>query len=107
VLTLIQKLKQKYTPILFTGNFKPVFENYQKKINMQEYFDHLFLSYEYGRRKDDPEMWNLILEKTKLNPEEVLFIDDNPRYIEIARNRGVRSILFTNQEVTEIIEAIE
>ncbi|MCQ4034533.1 HAD family hydrolase [Kaistella montana] len=36
--------------------------------------------------KPDPKIWHVLLEKYQLNAEESVFIDDNPKNIEIAKN---------------------
>lgn len=38
--------------------------------------------------KPDPKIWHVLLEKYQLNAEESVFIDDNPKNIEIAKNLG-------------------
>lgn len=47
-------------------------------------------------------MWDIILKETKLNPEDILFVDDNPEYLGVARNKGIQVILFDEN----LLEAI-
>jgi len=99
VLNQVRHLKKSYKTILFTGNFKPVFENYQKKIDLKEYFEDIFLSYEYGRKKNDPEMWKIILSKTRLKNSEIIFVDDNQEYLKVAKEQGIKTLEFNKDAI--------
>ena len=52
-------------------------------------FDKMYLSHEIGVRKPNIEAFQFILKQQKLNPNEVLFIDDSPQHIEGAKKLGI------------------
>lgn len=45
--------------------------------------------------KPDPKLYQILLDRYNLNPEETLFIDDNPQNIETARLLGFQTIHYT------------
>jgi len=52
-------------------------------------FDKMYFSHEIGVRKPNIEAFQFILKQQKLNPNEVLFIDDSPQHIEGAKKLGI------------------
>ena len=52
-------------------------------------FDKIYLSHEIGIRKPNSEAFQLILNQQKLNPKEVLFIDDSYQHIVSAKKLGI------------------
>jgi 2-haloacid dehalogenase len=60
----------------------------------------LFLGQE-KTRKPFPEIYQLTLSRFNLKAEESLFIDDNLRNIEAARELGIHSIHFENPDQLE------
>ncbi|MBU1198723.1 MAG: HAD-IA family hydrolase [Nanoarchaeota archaeon] len=93
---LVLKLKKKYTVALFSNNFRPVFANYD--VNLKKYFDEVFLSYELGLNKIHDEIWNIIIKKLTFEPSEILFVDDNDKYLHYAKNKGIKTIHFKDVE---------
>ena len=55
-------------------------------------FDEVVLSYQVGAIKPQPVMYETILARLGVLPEEAVFIDDQPRYVEGARELGIKSI---------------
>ena len=47
--------------------------------SLEYYFDALYLSYKLKMMKPCEKIFNLILEKENITPEETLFVDDGPR----------------------------
>ena len=61
-------------------------------------FNHVFNSYDLGKGKSDPSLFTDVVNKLKLQPAEVLFIDDSEKNVQTARNMGLRAILYANHE---------
>ena len=57
-------------------------------------FDHLVLSHEAGARKPEPAIYQKALELTVASPEECVFFDDIPEYVEGARRLGINGVQF-------------
>ena len=56
------------------------------------------LSWEEKVIKPDPAIYQLLLERYNLKPEECVFLDDTEKNVISARNMGMQSIVFQNKE---------
>ncbi|MBV9560081.1 MAG: HAD family phosphatase [Bradyrhizobium sp.] len=61
-------------------------------------FDELVLSGDVGCVKPDPEIFELLLARRKLDPAACVFIDDNAANIETAQRLGFVTIHYTEHE---------
>lgn len=61
-------------------------------------FDRVFNSYRLGKGKRDPSIFDDALREMEVEPSEALFIDDNAGHVDRATGRGLRAILFLDQE---------
>jgi FMN phosphatase YigB (HAD superfamily) len=59
-------------------------------------FDVLVFSCAEGVKKPDRKIYELTLEKLGSQPEQSVFIDDNPQYINGAKEVGINTVLFQN-----------
>jgi 2-haloacid dehalogenase len=66
--------------------------------NFLHWFDGRVVSGEEKTRKPHKEIYDIILTRFNLLPEETIFIDDNLRNIKAAENNGIKSIHFTSPE---------
>lgn len=57
-------------------------------VPMKEHFEEMFLSYEIGTCKPDPKIFEVIIERTGISPEETLFLDDGASNTAMARKMG-------------------
>jgi epoxide hydrolase-like predicted phosphatase len=73
-----------------------------------ELFDEVVLSYQVGVIKPDPVMYETIAAKLGVLPEECLFVDDQPRYVDGAKSVGMKAIHFKNtaQVIIDIEETL-
>ncbi len=62
------------------------------------YFDDMFISYQLGVMKPTPRIYEIILERTGVNPSEMLFIDDAEKNIAAAREFGMMVYLAEARE---------
>ena len=65
-------------------------------------FHHVYLSYEMQMRKPEPEIFQYVLDRHKLKPEETLFIDDTHENILVAAQLGI-SVWHINPEEEDIV----
>lgn len=88
-------LKPKYKLGLLSNTVidlrKGVFEPWQIGL-----FDEVIQSYEVGAAKPDRRMYEIALDRLGVQPDEVVFVDDQLRYIEGAQAVGLKTILFEN-----------
>ncbi|MFN3487514.1 MAG: HAD family hydrolase [Emticicia sp.] len=106
---LINNIRQKY-PVYLLSNTNNIHikasNNYLKKVhgikNLDILFDKLYLSYEMGLWKPDAEIYYEVLRANRLQPNEVIFFDDNFHNIESAKAIGMQTILV--EAPTSIVE---
>ena len=106
---LIHKIRQKY-PVFLLSNTNNIHikasNNYLKKTHginsLDILFDRLFLSYEMGMWKPDTEIYYEVLRSINLEPNEVVFFDDNLQNIESAKAIGMQTILV--ESTTSVVE---
>jgi len=82
------------------------------KVDLAEYFDDTFYSYDLGLAKPDLKVYRRVLKIIKSKPEECLFIDDNTINIKAAEKVGMKGFIFKNEDdflskIEEIIELNE
>jgi putative hydrolase of the HAD superfamily len=70
-------------------------------------FDAFYLSHEINFRKPDAEIYEYVLEKHDLKPQECLFIDDTRENTEAAKNLGIHTwnIEPTREDVIDLFTA--
>lgn len=69
-----------------------------KKWDFLEYFGEFILSHEVHLTKPDPRIFQLAIEKSECNAEEIVYVDDGLNNIRSANDLGIRGIYFTNVE---------
>ena len=65
---------------------------------LRNYFDACYLSYACHLMKPDPEIFRFVLDNELIRPDELLFVDDGPRNVEVARSLGIQALLTTDAE---------
>ena len=77
-------------PFMMDFTCSPDFSEAGKPIS--DFFDDMYLSYELKAYKPDAEIFEKVLEKGGLKPEETLFIDDAMSNIEGAAKVGIQGL---------------
>ncbi len=80
----------------------------QIKEKITPIFENIFSATELNLSKKDPESYKLIAKKLNVQPEEILYVDDQQGNIDAAKQAGMNVILFTStkqilKEIHEII----
>jgi len=72
-------------------------------------FDHIYNSYNLGKGKRDPSLFTDVVNDLNLQPAEVLFVDDNEKNVQTAKDIGLRAILYVKYErfVSELENLLE
>ena len=94
---LLGKLQKKYPLYLISNTNKLHFDHIKKNFKILRHFKKTFPSHEVGHRKPEPEIYQKVLSRIKLRPEETVFIDDMPKFVEGARAVGMHAIQFQNK----------
>lgn len=59
--------------------------------SLADYMDALYMSYEVGMMKPDPNFFHHVLMKERVIAEEILFVDDSPKNVSVASKMGIRT----------------
>lgn len=98
-------LRGTYKTALLSNSSSEYLRNELKQHELEKYFDVIVISSEVGLIKPEPEVFEYIMQKLRVRPEECIFTDDNQRHIAAAEKLGIKSILFTG--VSELKQQIE
>ncbi len=66
--------------------------------SIADFFDALYMSYKMKVMKPNRYMFEQIIEKENLVPEETLFVDDGPKNIEMGKELGLKTFCPKNGE---------
>lgn len=69
------------------------------------FFHHAYYSNEVGFRKPDKAIYEFVLQKENLIPEETFFVDDKAENVEAAKALGIRAYQLTDRNKLEALLA--
>lgn len=69
-----------------------------ENLKIRNLFDEVIISSELGVAKPNPIFFKQVIDILKENPENLLFIDDNPSNVKAAQKLGIESYLFRDIE---------
>jgi FMN phosphatase YigB (HAD superfamily) len=83
-------------PLLLLSNTNVLhFEWLRQRLPVLGRFSHLLLSYELGWVKPERAIYEEALKRAGTHPQETLFFDDIPQFVEASRQVGIRGHVFT------------
>jgi len=95
----VRALKQKGYRIYLLSNYnKDFFNIHTKNADFLDDIDGKVVSYQIHKIKPDPAIYEYLLEKYNLLPEESVFFDDRAENTETAEKLGIRSYTITSKE---------
>ena len=68
------------------------------RFNLNEQFDVIVSSHEVGHTKPSAEIFTALLNALQVQPDELVYSDDNPDRLEGARELGINTFVFENFE---------
>src|SRR5690606_23816933 len=95
-LEFLQMLCGKYKLILLSNTDQTHVDHFEHKLGMTfaksfyQCFEMVYFSFEAGRRKPDPELFQMVMRKHGLTPDKTLFIDDKTENTDAAASLGIR-----------------
>ena len=98
MLDYVMKLKKNYFTMMLTNNIEFWFEHDREKLNLDNYFDDIFTSYEIGMKKPDLESYNFVIKHFGFEPKEYIFTDDHLVNVLAAREAGMNAYQFKGLE---------
>lgn len=94
-------LKEKGYKIYLLSNFSKVnYEKLEKQNEFLRFADGKIISYEVKTIKPEKKIYELLLSKYNLIPQECIFIDDRKENIISAKNLGINGIQFKDIKTT-------
>lgn len=106
--TLVQRIKdlrrRGVKCYLATNQEKYRVEWMKKHLEFNELFDFVFSSSLLGVKKKDKKFFEMVLSKTGLNENEVLYLDDEEENIESAKTLGMKGFLYKGIEDLDKVE---
>lgn len=98
---MIQDLKDKGYKVYYLSNWSAwTYDLLQEagKFDFLELMDGGVFSYDVGYMKPDEEIYKILLNKYKINPEEAVFFDDREENIEAANKLGIHGVHFPRHD---------
>jgi HAD superfamily hydrolase (TIGR01509 family) len=102
ILALIKRLKGKYRLIAFSGNIRSRLQYLEDKYHFRKLFDVEIYSFDYHLTKPDKQFVEIMIDKAGCRAEEIVYIDDNDRYAQPARELGVNVVLYARGECEKL-----
>nr|WP_269823237.1 HAD family phosphatase [Aggregatibacter actinomycetemcomitans] len=96
---LLEPLKRSGVRLLALTNWSnETFHFAEERFPFLTEFEGILVSGHERLAKPDPRIFNLLIERYHLNPQHTVFIDDNLRNVEGARNVGLHTLQFTHAQ---------
>lgn len=93
-LEVLKSLRKDYKLGLLSNTHYQIFHQLDQTFELGKYFDVILPSYETGRIKPDPEIFQIVLDRLGVTPEEAVMVGDNLRDdVRAAEDVGMRGIL--------------
>lgn len=98
----IQDLKKKGYGVYYLSNFSRKAEvECAHTLDFLPYMDGGILSYQEKVIKPEPEIYQILIDRYQLIPDQCVFMDDKPENCEGAKRAGMHTIVFTTKEEAE------
>ena len=95
---LIDELKAAGYKLYVLSNMSREFIDFLREQPVYRHFDGEVVSCEEGMVKPQPEIYDLLLERFNLEPEQTLFIDDRKENVEAAARKGINTVHFDKSD---------
>jgi HAD superfamily hydrolase (TIGR01509 family) len=79
----------------------------EEKYRFRHLFDSEIYSFDFHLTKPEREFVEVMIEKSGVRPEEILYIDDNDSYAEPARKLGVNAVIYRRGEAVQLREQLK
>ena len=106
---MIQDLKDKGYKVYYLSNWSAwTYDLLQEagKFDFLKLMDGGVFSYDVGYMKPDEEIYKILLNKYKINPEEAVFFDDREENIEAANKLGIHGIHFPRHDASIVYDEL-
>lgn len=94
MIDLVNKLKANGIKVGILSDQTDLLEELDKKYDFFRLFNYIFSSYRLGKGKRDASLFDDVARAVNVEPDRILFIDDDPGHVDRARQRGWKVILY-------------
>lgn len=91
-----------YNCYILSNYSKSTHEKTKAERSYEEYIDGAIYSWQLQIVKPEPAIYQELLERYELTPQECVFMDDNIMNVEMARKLGIHAIHFTTKSDAEV-----
>lgn len=103
---LVRGLREKgYHTYILSNYARYTYECTREALSFEKEMDGVIFSYAVGWIKPEPEIYQTLLERYQLVPEECVFLDDKLENLKAAEQFGIQTVQFTSLE--EAKEALQ
>ena len=98
---IVGHLRGKY-PLFLLSNTNPLhFDYIRERFPFLSHFKRFVLSYEVGSRKPEAAIYQALIRQAGHPPQNILFVDDKPPFVEAARGHGLVAWPFTTPQALQ------
>ncbi len=87
-----------YKTVICSNNFPARINGLQQRFGFLDDFDVIVLSYEVGVDKPNKEIFQDLIAKSSVQPNQVVYSDDDESKMDGAKELGINTFLYTNFE---------
>lgn len=103
---LIPQLKEAGYRVIVLSNMSKEYIEFLRRQPVYSHFDEDIISCEVGLVKPEREIYELLLERYNLNPDETMFIDDRQENVDMAEELGITPFLFDRRNAEQSCEEL-
>lgn len=89
VLEMLVDIRSRYTLALYSNTSDMHWPRLMDEMQLNGKFDHYFASFQMGMYKPDVKSFVYVADKMELEPDQILFLDDNPANVAGALEAGL------------------
>lgn len=97
MIDLVNKLKANGIKVGILSDQTDLLEELDKKYDFFRLFNYVFSSYRLGKGKRDASLFDDVARAVNVEPDRILFIDDDPGHVDRARQKGWKAMLYIEQ----------
>lgn len=98
----VRNFKEKGYRCYILSNYpRNTYQKTEQERLYEQFVDGMIYSYQVQLIKPEPEIYQMLLVRYGLVPEECIFLDDKRENVEAARKLGIHAIQFTTKEEAE------
>lgn len=94
----VRELKEQGYKVYILSNYpKRTYEQSKEKLTFLKYVDGALFSFQDKVIKPAPEIYEILLKRYNINPEQAVFLDDVEKNLKEAENQGIHTIHVTDR----------